>query len=283
VQDETLDFLRRRSRDRPLFLVISFPHPHPPLNPPEPHASLYDPDDCVIDPAWADANLGLPSRFRKQLAQEGMPSRRVDPERLAGHRRQLARTYGLITQIDEAVGRLIPHLHLDESFLFFTPDHGDYAGHRGLVRKVPWLPFDDLARVPCFATGGLVRGGRRQAAPMQSFDFAATALAFAGAEVPSALDAQSLVPVLTDPDASLPEDRVVFCAMRTNAPMVRRGRYKYFRLKGFGQEVLFDLEDDPGETVNLADRAETTVVLGELRAALDQKLAETIPALPQFS
>ena len=264
VQDETIDFLCRRSPDRPLFLIVSFPHPHPPLNPPEPYASMYDPDDCAIDPASADANLGLPSRFRKQTAQADAPHRRVRPDRLPFHRRQLALSYGLITQIDDAVGRVIEHLDLDATFLFFTADHGDFAGHRGLVRKVPWLPFDDLARVPCFAAGGVVRGGRRESTPVQSFDFAATALAFAGAEVPPELDATSLHAALSDSGESPPADRTVYSAVSMKCPMARRGRYKYIRLLGFKQEVLFDLEADPGETVNLAARPECQAIVEEL-------------------
>ena len=282
VQDETIDFLRRRAPDRPLFLIVSFPHPHPPLNPPEPYASMYDPDDCVIDPDSADANLGLPSRFRKQTAQADAPNRRVRAERLPFHRRELALTYGLITQIDDAVGRVIEHLDLDTTFLFFTADHGDFAGNRGLVRKVPWLPFDDLARVPCFAAGAFVDGGRRETSPMQSFDFAATALAFAGAEVPPELDAISLRGVLSDPGESVPADRTVCSAVSMKCPMARRGRYKYIRLLGFGQEVLFDLETDPGETVNLMDRPEHGAIVDELRAAVDRQLAATIPDLPSF-
>jgi choline-sulfatase len=277
VRDQAIVFLRSRSRDRPLFLVVSFPHPHPPLNPPERYATRYDPDDCVIDPAWASVNDGLPRRFRKLTSQPDAMQRRVDPERLPRHRQQLAHTYGLITQIDDALADVVEHLDLDGSFLFFTSDHGDFAGHRGLVRKVPWLPFDDLARVPCFAAGGVVAGGRRETAPMQSFDFVATALSFAGvAPDGQDLDAQDLRGVLTDPDASIAPDRTVFSAISMRCPMARRGRFKYIRLLGFGQEVLFDLDADPAESVNLIGRDDVAEIHAELSAAVDRQLAARV-------
>ena len=43
VEREVSEYLRRRRDDRPLFLVISFLHPHAPYDPPEPYASMYDP------------------------------------------------------------------------------------------------------------------------------------------------------------------------------------------------------------------------------------------------
>ncbi|MBV9951135.1 MAG: sulfatase-like hydrolase/transferase [Acidimicrobiia bacterium] len=274
VRDQTIDFLRNRSGDRPLFLVVSFPHPHPPLHPPARYARRYDPDDCVIDPAWASVNDGLPRRFRKLTAQDDALQRRVDPERLPHHRQRLAYTYGLITQIDDALADIVDHLTLERTFLFFTSDHGDFAGHRGLVRKVPWLPFDDLARVPCFATGGVVAGGRREAAPMQSFDFVATALSFAGVEPEQDdLDARDLRGVLTDPAASVAPDRTVFSAISMRCPMARRGRYKYIRLLGWGQEVLFDVETDPEESVNLIGGDDVAEIHAELSAAVDREVA----------
>jgi choline-sulfatase len=284
VRDETLRFLAARDEGKPLFLVVSFPHPHPPLNPPEPYASMYDPDDCPIDPAWADVNLGLPRRFRKLTAQPDAPNRRVDPERLPAHRRQLALSYGLITQIDDAVGRVVEHLDLDTSFLFFTADHGDFAGHRGLLRKVPWLPFDDLARVPCFAVGGPVEGGRRERYPVQSFDFGMTALEYAGVDPPSdELDGRSMASYLADADAAIAPDRAVFSAISMRCPMVRRGRFKYIRLLGFGQEVLFDMEDDPDESVNLMEDERHAEVVADLRSEVDRQLAATVPDLPTFA
>jgi hypothetical protein len=48
-------------------------------------------------------------------------------------------------------------------------------------------------------------------------------------------------------------------------------------------QVLFDLEADPGETVNLVDREETRAIAEELRAGVDRQLAATIPDLPSFA
>jgi choline-sulfatase len=281
VRDQTIAFLEQRDRSRPLFLAVSFPHPHEPTNPPPAYASMYDPETCVIDPDGASANAGLPWAFQIATAQSEAPWRRIDPGAMASHQRHLALTYGLITQIDDAVGEIVQHIDLGRTFLFFTADHGDYAGHRGLIRKIPFIPFDDLARVPCFAAGGMVAGGRREREPMQSFDFAVTCLAYAGVDVPfECFDGVDLRPVLADPGTSVSDERVVYSAFSMKCPMALRGRHKYMR-NGRGEEVLFDLERDPEETLNLAN--DSPVIVAELAAAVDCQLAATVPDLPSFA
>jgi arylsulfatase A-like enzyme len=112
---------------------------------------------------------------------------------------------------------------------------------------------------------------------MQSFDFVATALSFAGCEREGQeLDALGLRGVLTDAGASVAPDRTVFSAISMRCPMARRGRYKYIRLLGFGQEVLFDLEADPDESVNLIGRDDVAGIHAELSAAVDRQLAARV-------
>jgi choline-sulfatase len=284
VRDRTLAFLEGRDRDRPLFLVVSFPHPHPPGNPPEPYASMYDPADCVIDPQGADLNKRLPPRFRDETAQVGHPARRVDPAHLDHYRRGLARTFGLITQVDDAVGALVPHLPLADGLLWFTADHGDFGGRRGLVRKIPWIPFDDLARVPCFAAGGAVAGsGRVDHAPMQSFDFATTCLDLAGVDVDlDRFDGRSLRAQLADPGGLGDADRMVFTALSQGWPMARFGPRKYVREAGWNEEALFDVVRDPDECWNLTSLDPTATTLDVMREAVDRQLAAPVPDLPSY-
>jgi len=238
---------------------------------------MYDPALSEVDPDDADRNAGLPNLFRQEMEADGPDHRRVRAERIEHHRRELALTYGSITQIDDAVASLLPHLDLERSLLWFTADHGDYGGRRGLVRKVPWIPFDDLARVPGFAAGGMVSGGRRITAPVQSYDFVPTALAAAGLAMPypepDAGDGVDQLPALTEPSAPQDDDRVVMSAFTMHWPMARRGRYKYIREMGWSEEVLFDLAVDPGETTNLVGRPEVEDVRAELAAAVDAELA----------
>lgn len=285
VRDETLAFLEQRDPERPLLLVVSFPHPHPPVNPPEPYASMYDPSGCPIDPDGAARNRYLPQPFQDACAQADHPIRRVDPARLDHHRASLARTWGLVTQIDDAVGAIVGRLDLANALLWFTSDHGDFAGNRGLVRKIPWIPFDDLAKVPCFATGGLVSGGRVEDAPVQSFDVATTFLGAAGVDLgvdPSVFDGIDLGPALADPSVAVDAERLVFSAVSVRWPMVRRGDHKYIRELGWGREVLFDVARDPDEVWNVLSLDVDRAITDELSAAVDRQLNAPLAPLPRF-
>lgn len=283
VRDEALAFVEQRDPTRPMLLVVSFPHPHPPIDPPEPYASLYDPDACEVDPDGAAINATLPHSYRVELAQADDARRRVDPANLARHSAELARTYGLITQIDDAVGDLVARLDLSDALLFFTSDHGDYATRRGLVRKIPWIPFDDLAKVAFFATGGRVAGGRVEEAPMQAFDLATTFLAAAGVDIDlSGFDGIDLGPHLADPAATLAPDRVVFSAISARWPMARRGAHKYLRELGWGEEVLFDVVLDPEERWNVKHLDPGGKITADLSAAVDAQLAAGLVDLPGF-
>lgn len=285
VRDRTLQVLADRDPDRPLLLIVSFPHPHPSINPPEPYASRYDPSTIDVDPDGHQRNARLPNTFRLALAQEDHPERRVDPGALDRHRQVLAHTYGLITQIDDAVGDVVAALDLDRTVLWFTSDHGDYATNRGLVRKIPWIPFDDLARVPSFATGGPVSGGRRFDEPTQSFDLAPTFLELGGwwdahPDLHDRFDGVSQASVLLDATARPDPDRTVFSALTSGWPMVRRGPHKYIRSDGWEGEVTFDVVTDPTESLDLSKNIYGIDLTRELETLVDAARARPAAGLP---
>jgi arylsulfatase A-like enzyme len=195
----------------------------------------------------------------------------LPPERV---KRTLAAIRAMVRQIDDQVVRLVSQVSLDDTIVFFTSDHGDYGGHRGLMGKVPWLPFDDLAKVPFFALGTGVEGRRRVGAPVQSCDFAATCLELAGLKPPAQLDTESLASVLRG--APEDADREVFCARSVGWPMIRRGGLKmlghWMGVEMMGLEVMYDVESDPGETKNLAP--ENPALVKTLRDSLYESMQQ---------
>jgi choline-sulfatase len=282
VEREVLEFLERRDRGRPLFLVISFPHPHAPYNPPEPYRTMYDPDDSRPPDTDFAVNKVLPFTFQLAMDQARPNPVEIEARRL---REFLATVRGLIRQIDDAVGRIVERIDLATTVCFFTSDHGDYAGHRGLLRKAPWIPFDDLARVPFFVTGAGIAGGRRLASLVQTADFAVTCLAFAGLEPPAGVefDGRNLQPLVVRPDAIEDSDRAVFTATTMGWPMVRRGKYKYVFNVDRQAKVLFDLERDPAERVNLRRDPAYEDVVADLGARLRAELERPVVDLPAVS
>jgi choline-sulfatase len=286
VTNETVRFLETRDNSRPFFLIVSFPHPHNPYDPPAPYDTMYDPENESVPQGEEKRNEGLPPLARKLLNEDAgqfyTPFRNVSP---ALFRKMKAYIRGLIRQIDDGIGTIARSINLDETVVFFTTDHGDYYGHRGLLGKVPLIPFEDLARVPFFCCGGSVKGGGVVTSPVQNHDFALTALELAGIEPPSAeFDTQSLVPILTSesPEKEADPEREVTCSTDSQYRMIRKGNLKYYRHATEREEFLIDVESDPLETRDCIGDAKYASAAGELREALDQHLAQGIPGLPRF-
>ena len=183
---------------------------------------MYDPADSRLPDAGFEVNDGLPFTF--QMALQNAATREAAAQEPA-MRAFLATVRGLVRQIDDAVGSLLQQIDLSSTVVFYTSDHGDYAGHRGLLRKTPWIPFDDLARVPFAVSGPGITPGRRVASLVQSSDFALTCLDYAGVDPPEgiAFDSRSLRPLLCDRATDADVDRAVFSATTMGWPMVRLG------------------------------------------------------------
>jgi arylsulfatase len=254
ITDQAIDFLEKRQSSRPFFAIVSYTGPHQPHDPPTRYQNMYPGAAETIPADGFEVNRDLPGVFQQPfVASEKGPLRRrrmVSARSPENVKRILAAIRAMIRQIDDQVVRLMSHVSLDDTVVFFTSDHGAYDGHRGLMGKLPSLPFDDLAKVPFFALGVGVEGGRRVPAPVQSCDFAATCLELAGLEPPGPLDTESLASVLRG--APEDPDRDAFCARSVGWPMIRHRNLKLIGHWAGGDLVMYDLESDPCETKNVA-------------------------------
>jgi arylsulfatase len=282
ITERAIEFLTSRDGSQPFFAVVSYAHPHEPYDPPEPYASRYDLDRQALPSDGIEVNAKLPTSFYRAILdapiEAGYRPSQVGSKPPGYVRRVLAFIRALLKHIDDAVGRLIAHVDLSDTVVFFTSDHGDFGGHRGLLGKIPWLPFDDLAKVPFFCLGAGVEPGRRVRAPVQSFDFALTSLELAGVAPPRAeFDAKSLIPILRGGVERA--DRPVFCAWKYGWPMMRRGSIKTIWNPGANEHVVFDLESDPAETTNRASDPVLGPVALEHIALIQRELSKGIEAL----
>jgi choline-sulfatase len=157
----------------------------------------------------------------------------------------------------------------------FTSDHGDYSGHRGMLGKYPWLAFEDLVRVPLFYAGYGVTGGRVVSSFVQNYDFALTALDYAGIERAELdFDSLSVRHMLSGRGGPEDADRAVFSCTGMPWATVRHGSYKFCPHIDEQATMLFDLEQDPTESVNRAGDPRYADVQGTLAALLAQRVAK---------
>ena len=277
IGQNTVDLIDR-GHSTPFFVWCGFCGPHGPIDPPRPYDGLYPIDDVPLPPNY-------------QVDQNG-EHRATTPEQDLMARRFVAYYWGLMTLIDDMVGRIVAALErtgqLDNTLILFTSDHGEMAFDFGRLGKGNFL--DPVIRVPLIVVPpgeGAAhqdvrppasslqatrvererpsepngppgpRGGSRArevSGLVETFDVAPTILDYASAEVPADMSATSLRPLI---EAGGTARQVAVCEYETNNRLrsgvcVRTDRYAYSYWAPDGAEQFYDLESDPHERTNLA-------------------------------
>lgn len=242
-------YLDDEADDRPWALMVSFVAPHFPLIAPDEFFGLYDDLDLHVPPdellAWDHPAVHV---FRESF---GIASGFSAAER----QRALQAYLGLCSFMDANVGAVLAALdasgRADDTLVVYTSDHGESAGAHGLWFK--HLMNEESVGVPLIMAGPGVPD-EVVAAPVSHIDLVPTMLDAAGIE-PTGSDALPGLSLL-DRDALDASDRSVMAEYHANGSvagsfMVRHGRYKYIEYIG-ERSQLFDLVDDPAETIDLA-------------------------------
>ena len=203
----------------------------------------------------------------------------------------VAKFYGMITNIDDNFGRLMDRLkewNLErDTLVIFMTDNGSATGSQTFnagMRGAKGTPYQGGTRVPAlWRWPGGFEGGRDLTPLTAHIDVFPTLAEITGAKLPEEFTGQvegrSLLPLLKDAKAPWPDRYFVTHVGRWEkgkaaeahyaACSIRNSRFTLVNAKRDGEAwELFDLAADAGEKTNvIADHPE---VVKELRAQLDQ-------------
>ncbi len=224
-------------------LLVSFSKPRPPFDPPAPWRHMYRPQNMEPLAGWQDAVAAGDLAYHEgRFAHE-----QLDADALG---RVMAHYYGLISQIDAEVGRLLDLLEqkglFDQTLIVFTSDHGEYLGFHHLLGRQNHM-YDPLVRVPLLVKpphAEAVDRGRRHAPLVSHVDVAATVAHAAGVSRPATMHGFNLL----DPAVGR---QMVFAQDRAGTYMARSERVKLLLARNAAHSRLFDLAKDPLEQRNL--------------------------------
>jgi arylsulfatase A-like enzyme len=234
---------------------------------------MYDPKDMVLPahrtrdferrPWWHKAQF----EGKPQLADPVMLKFRAEGSRMpdqsdAQLAEMTANYYGMISQIDHNVGRMLSALEAagvaDNTLVIYTTDHGELLGNHGLYLKGP-TPYEDLLRVTMVVRGPGVVQRQLVVEPVSTLDLAATFYDFAGVAKPDDMQSRSLGKLLRGGaetrDCAYSEWHVhpSRCGVALKLRTIRMQKYKCtFELES-GAGELYDLWNDPQEMHNLYD------------------------------
>ena len=112
IADQAIDYLESDD-PRPFFAWFSFIKPHHPFDPPEPYASMYDPQEMRI-PAERDSRHRHAWERKPLFVHDGQDPRNThfDLTSMTDDqlRRVMAMYYGAISHVDQQIGRLVDAL-----------------------------------------------------------------------------------------------------------------------------------------------------------------------------
>lgn len=267
LSEQAVDYIHyRRDPTRPFFLWLSYSKPHPPLDPPEPYYSMYR-DAAIPDPVVGDWADDPPAAFGRQRHRGS-----VDELDAATVRAARAASYGLVTQIDFNLGRVLAALQdvgeLANTTIVFTSDHGEYLGDHRTSNKIFFHePSAGIPMVVRPAAGDArVPAGTTVSTVASLEDVLPTLLIAAGGDVPGDdTDGVDLIGLAADAatGAAAPRE-VVGIAHGDAGPedvpyyfALTDGVTKYIWYPEGGAEQLFDLGHDPPERHDLAPSTST--------------------------
>ena len=303
VVRESLSWLReQRSEqpDQPWLLYASFVHPHFPMNAPRRFCERYWPDG-VTPPAVGPGGDGWshPSTQGALRAQGGESQGHfcadITEEQTL---RARAAYFACVDHLDEIIGDFLALLErdgmLDNTIVVYASDHGELGGEHGLWWKQTW--HEASVRVPLIVSTPAHRSCEQMPTvvgdPVSLGDLFPTLCGLAGEMPPGDLDGVDLSPILRGEGSSVVADRAgIFvenlnphAGAGTEYRMIRSLRYKYIAFNE-GDDLAFDLLEDPHEQCNLIGRARGEVAdeLERLRVAIyaDFSFATAIDSLRQ--
>jgi arylsulfatase A-like enzyme len=266
----------KKEDQKPFFAVLSVQPPHNPY---------YAPEENMINHFRDEDFQPLELKIRKNVPDVDFIRNRMQTD--------LAGSYAMIENLDQNVGKIIDTLMKnglgENTYIIFFSDHGDMHGSHGQFRKT--TPYEESLRIP-FIIGKPVAEkeeniivNRKIEAPINHVDIAPTTLGLCGLEIPELMEGVDYSHyVYSDKSKDYePQNAFIQSVIPTGHTdsvdipwrgVVTQDGWKYVCFEGVDW-MLFDLNKDPYEMVNIAHNSRYKVKKKELKSLLEEWIEKT--------
>ncbi|MCH9022805.1 MAG: sulfatase [Planctomycetes bacterium] len=223
ITDLTLDWLEKRDKTKPFFLMHHYKAPHDMFD----NAKRYDsyledveipePDNLYDQPAKGFGSVAtrgkdddlihvIGSSVSKRMTRRNMGKHMKVDQNLSdrdythqSYQRYLKRYLRCVKGVDDNLKRLFDYLRrndlMDNTVILYTGDQGFYLGEHDYIDK-RWM-YEEGMRMPFIVRyPKMVKAGSSNSWLINNTDFAATMLELAGAKVPSYMQGHSFAGAL---------------------------------------------------------------------------------------
>ena len=269
--DRVIDYIG--AQEKSWIVHLSLLRPHPPWVAPEPYNQLYSPAELMTFNRQFNAKQEAAQHpFLRHYLNRPHYAAPNDDRRMA---RLKASYFGLMTEVDDNLGRLFAYLkQIDQwqkTLIVFTSDHGEQLGDHWLIGKTGY--FDESYHIPLIVRNPDAEASRGVIAThfTENIDIMPTMLDWLNIDIPRQCDGRSLRPTIETgraptswrdavhwefdfrdiPNGSAMEAELDLTPDQCSLNVIRDEAGKYVHFTGL-PPLFFDLETDPGELVNQA-------------------------------
>jgi len=269
--DELIELIEKQ-KDRTFFIWYHYNGVHLPYNPLESYADkfLTDSDKKIIA-----ESKGIQLVKNKVIIKHGSVDFREEDKRPVR-----ALYDGQLKQLDDYVGRLIEKMKgwniLDSTIIIITADHGEellehgFIGHASTSLKAQL--YEEIIRIPLIIRYPKKIRPKIISHISQQVDIMPTILDLISLPVPSGLQEASVLPLLNGSHSEISED--VYCETNKGGYQstkemqeykircIRTKRWKLICIssKDIDSYELYDLQNDPDETENVAKKRSNVTI-----------------------
>lgn len=277
VTQNAIDYLQTAAPDRRHLLQLGFKHPHFNLECPDRFYQMYDPAAIRWPCIAAEEDYYGPQPGFAVYEAAYIANGNWTPEKAGDNGwRQVVRAYfAAISHVDHEIGRFLDALAAsnlgENTTVILLSDNGFNLGNHDSFHKMS--QWDSAAHIPLGLWSPRMTQGQVIELPVSLHNIPKTIFDLAG--LPPRrhwTSGQSLLPLIDpsfgDYDTTKSPITSVFGTLSVRPSVEALSQYRYFRYPN-GEEHVYDLINDPGETTNLANTAPIDALRDELvRGAL---------------
>ena len=271
VTKRTIADLRRLKEARePFFLACGFFNPHLPFYAPKRYWDLYERDEIDIA-EFRERPMNAPRQLRGSGEYTSYHLGDYDPDSDAFHRVMRHGYLASTSYVDQLVGDILDELAelglADNTIIVLWGDHGFHLGEYNFWGKHNTMHLS--LHIPLIM---YVPDGQKGVtdALVETSDIFPTLCKLAGIPIPDTVQGKSFAALFEQPEQPFRE--VVYSRWQGGDTAITE-RFNYTRW-GNGAEMLYDLSEDPKETVNVAGEDAYAEHIEKMRTLLEQRMAE---------
>ncbi len=262
--------LIKKHKNEPFFLAVGFVRPHVPFVAPKKYFKPYPFQNIIMPERISEDWNDIPKRGINYVTSVNA---QMSPDQ---EKKAVAAYYASVSYMDAQVGKVLQVLKdeglEDNTIVIFTSDHGFHLGEHSFWMKVSL--HEESVRVPL-----IIKVPGKKPAVCNSFvellDLYPTISGLAGIKTSKHLQGKSLVKTIDHPDHKV-RDMAFTVSQGGRSFLLRTDKWAYIQYDedaGSGIE-LYDMQKDPKQFYNLAEKPEYKAVVTEFQKKLKQKLTE---------